>query len=121
MENRDPIRTGTSEQPMGDWAKSEGRDITDRGRQRYDEGKQGAKNYASEAQEYAQGAVKRTQEYVGNTVQQARDKITEYREGGLERVTHDMAEYTRQAPMTALMIAAGAGLLLGLLTAASRR
>jgi ElaB/YqjD/DUF883 family membrane-anchored ribosome-binding protein len=121
VENRDPIRSGTSQQPMGDWGKSEGRDIAEGSRQRYEEGKQGARNDASESQEYVQGAVQRTQEYVEDTVQKARDKMTEYREAGLERVKHDMAEYTRQEPMIALMIAAGAGLLLGLLASAGRR
>jgi ElaB/YqjD/DUF883 family membrane-anchored ribosome-binding protein len=121
VENRDPIVSGTREQPIGDWGKSEGRDIADRSRQRDEEAKQGAKNYASESQEYVQGALQRTQEYVEDTVQKARDKMTEYREAGLERVKHDMAEYTRQEPMIALMIAAGAGLLLGLLASAGRR
>ncbi len=47
--------------------------------------------------------------------------MAEYREGGVERVKQDMVHYTRREPMIALLIAAGAGLLLGWLTAVGRR
>ena len=128
----DPIRTGTrgagSEQPMGDWAKSEVRDLADATRQRFDEAKHDAKDYAAEAKEYVQGAVQQTREYVEGAreyvegaVQQARDKMTEYGKGGFEKMKHDVAGYTREQPMTALLIAAGAGLVLGWLSVAGRR
>ena len=97
-------------------------------RQRVDEVKDDAKDYAAEAKEYVQGAVQHTKEYVEGArdyvegaVQQARDKMSAYREGGVDRVKHDLVGYTREQPMTALLIAAGAGLLLGWLSAAGRR
>ena len=137
MDNQDPGRSGTGQHPMRDWTKPTPEDTTDRdrqrsGEQRYGEAQQAARTYGSEAQEHVQGAVQQTREhlqgavqqtreYVEDTVQQARDKMAEYREGGVERVKQDMVHYTRQEPMIALLIAAGAGLLLGWLTAVGRR
>ena len=126
----DRVRKGTSagEPPMGEWTKSGARDLGDTARERMHEAKQETKDYATEAKEYVQGAVEQTKEYVegareyvGDAVQQARDKMSEYREGGMEKVRHDVVGYTRAQPMTALLIAAGAGLVLGWLSAASRR
>ena len=90
--------------------------------------KQEAKHYAAErgstprapceqTREYVQGA----KDYVEDAVQQARDKVTEYRDGGFEKMKHDLAGYTREQPMTALLIATGAGLVLGWLSAIGRR
>ncbi len=125
MEER--IRRET-EQPIGEWARSEARDITDTARQRVHEAARGTQDYATEAKEYVQGAVRQTKdyvagarEYVEDTVQQTRDKISEYSEGGIDRVKRDVTGYTREQPMTALLIAAGAGLVLGWLSAAGRR
>ena len=119
-------------QSRGGWTDSEARDLADAARQRghevKHEVKQEVKQYAAEAKEYAQDAVEQTREYVQgareyveDTVQQARDKVTEYREGGFEKVKHDLAGYTREQPMTALLIATGAGLVLGWLSAIGRR
>lgn len=128
MEDR--VRTGNSveDQPMGEWAKSEVRDLADAARQRVEETRREAKDYASEARDYVQGAVTQTKEYVEgargyveDAVQQARDKMTEYREGGMEKVRRDVVGYTRDQPMAALLIAAGAGLVLGWLSAVGRR
>jgi ElaB/YqjD/DUF883 family membrane-anchored ribosome-binding protein len=92
------------------------------------EAKREVQDYTAEAKEYVQGAVQQTREYVenareyvGDAVQQARDKVAEYRDGGVEKMRHDLAGYTREQPMTALLIAAGAGLVLGWLSAAGRR
>jgi hypothetical protein len=117
---------------MGGWTESESRDLADAARQRGREAKnyaaETAKGYAAEAKDYAQGAVDQTREYVQGArdyvegaVQQARDKVTEYRDGGFERMKHDLAGYTREQPMTALLIATGAGLVLGWLSAMGRR
>jgi ElaB/YqjD/DUF883 family membrane-anchored ribosome-binding protein len=123
MENRDRIHSGTGvgEQPVGDWAKSGAGDVADATRQRFDKAKDTAKDYASAAKEYVQGAIQQTREHVEATVQQAGDKMTDYREGELKKVKQDLAGYTREQPMTALLIAAGAGLVLGWLSAAARR
>jgi ElaB/YqjD/DUF883 family membrane-anchored ribosome-binding protein len=109
---------------MGEWARSEAYDLADAARQ----GEHGTKSYAAEAKEYVQGTVQQTREYVegakeyvGHAVDQARDKMTEYREGGFEKMKHDVTDYTREQPMTALLIAAGAGLMLGWLSAVGRR
>jgi ElaB/YqjD/DUF883 family membrane-anchored ribosome-binding protein len=124
MDNRmeDRVRRGAEESKT--WAESEARDFADAARQRMHD----AKSYTTEAKEYAQGAVEQTREYVQGArdyvegaVQQARDKMTEYREGGFERMKNDVADYTREQPMTALLIATGAGLVLGWLSAAGRR
>lgn len=117
-----------TEQPIGEWARSEARDVSDAARQRMSETTRAAKDYTAEAKEYVQDAARQTKdyvagarEYVEDTVQQARDKMSEYSEGGIERVKQDVTGYTREQPMTALLIAAGAGLVLGWLSAAGRR
>ena len=124
------LRRGTAatEQPMGEWARSEAHDFADAARQGVHEAKHEVKNYTVEAKEYIQGAVHQTRqyvegarEYVEGAVHQARDKMTEYRNGGFEKMKHDVAGYTREQPMTALLIAAGAGVMLGWLSAAGRR
>jgi ElaB/YqjD/DUF883 family membrane-anchored ribosome-binding protein len=128
MEDR--VRQGTSagDPPMGEWTRSGARDLGDTAHERMHDAKHETKGYATEAKEYVQGAVEQTKEYVdgareyvGDTVQQARDKMSEYREGGMEKVRHDVAGYTREQPITALLIAAGAGLVLGWLSAVGRR
>ena len=128
MEDR--VRRGhlVTDEPVAEWAKSEMRDLADTARQGVHGAKVDAKEYVAEAKEYVQGAVQQTKEYVegareyiGDAVQQARDKVSEYRDGGMERMRHDVMGYTREQPMTALLIAAGAGLVLGWLSAAGRR
>ena len=127
MEDR--MRRGnTAAEPVAEWARSEARDFADTARQRVEEVKSDAKEYAAGAKEYVQGAVQHTKEYVEGArdyvegaVQQARDKMSAYREGGVDRVKNDLVGYTREQPMTALLIAAGAGLVLGWLSAAGRR
>src|SRR5262245_46085796 len=123
MENRDRVHSGPgSEHAMGGgWTGSETSELGQATRQHIDAAKQGAKDYASEAKDYIQGAVHQTRAHVEGTVQQARDKVTEYRDGGFEKMKDDVAWYTREQPMTALLIAAGAGLVVGWLSAASRR
>jgi len=124
MEDR--VRSGgtVGEQPTSEWVRSEARDLADAARERM----LGAREHAGEAKDNLQGAVQQTKEYIAGargyvegTVQQARGKMTEYREGGIEKVRHDVTGYTRAQPMTALIIAAGAGLVLGWLSAAGRR
>jgi ElaB/YqjD/DUF883 family membrane-anchored ribosome-binding protein len=128
MEDRVRAGMSTENQPVGEWAKSEARDLADAARQRTHDVRRDAKDYAAEAREYVQGAVQQTKDYVEgargyveDTVQQARDKMTEYREGGMEKVRHDLVGYTREQQVTALLIAAAAGLVLGWLSAAGRR
>lgn len=119
---------GTAEESMGEWAKSEARDVADATRERAQESGRELKNYAAEAKAYVQDTIQQTKgyvdgarEYLGDAVEQARDKVAEYRDGGMEKVRHDVVGYTRQQPVTALIIAAGAGLVFGWLSAAGRR
>jgi len=121
MEDRVNRGPAAGDQPIGEWARSEAHDLVDAARQRMP-------GHVGEAKEYVQGAVQQTREYVEEArdylegaVQQTRDKMAEYREGGFEKVKHDMAAYTREQPMTALLIAAGAGLVVGWLSAVGRR
>ncbi len=76
-----------------------------------------ARSFVSSAKEQAQQAA----DYVQEAVQQTRERVAEYTEGGFERFKTDALEYTRQQPMNALLIAAGIGLLIGWLTALGRR
>jgi ElaB/YqjD/DUF883 family membrane-anchored ribosome-binding protein len=69
-----------------------------------------ARNQATEAAEYVQGAM-----------QQTREKVAEYREGGFDKIRDDAVAYTRRDPVSALLIAAGVGLVIGWLTALGRR
>ena len=124
MDERVQRNQTAGEQPLGEWTRSETRDLADAAHPRMYEAKRDAKDYAAEARDYVQGAVQQTKEYVESAreyVGQARDKMAEYREGGVEKVRHDLVGYTREQPMTALLLAAGAGLVLGWLSAAGRR
>jgi ElaB/YqjD/DUF883 family membrane-anchored ribosome-binding protein len=119
MEHRDRGRTG-SEQPWSDWAKSEARDLGEAA-PHLDEVKREAKDYVAGARDYVQGAVEQTREFVTDAVHGAGDRMAEYREGGMPKVREDLVRYTKEQPVTALLIAAGAGLILGWLTAVGRR
>jgi ElaB/YqjD/DUF883 family membrane-anchored ribosome-binding protein len=45
----------------------------------------------------------------------AREKLAGYREGGLDQVSEDVVDYARRQPVTAILISAGVGLLIGML------
>jgi ElaB/YqjD/DUF883 family membrane-anchored ribosome-binding protein len=59
--------------------------------------------------------------FVKDAVEKTRQKVAEYRERGVEKVTQDVTEYTRSQPVPALLIAAGIGMVLGMLLGLSRR
>jgi len=125
MEDRVRRSGGATEASMSDWAQSEARDISDAARRRAQETGREIHEYATEAKEYVQDTIQQTKayvdgarEYLGDAVQQARDKVAEYRDGGMEKMRHDVVGYTREQPMLALVIAAGVGLMLGWLSAA---
>jgi ElaB/YqjD/DUF883 family membrane-anchored ribosome-binding protein len=84
------------------------RQATERGWQYYEAAKQ-------RTRETAQGAVEQAREYVDDAVQRVSDKMTDYREGGFEKIRADITTYTKREPVLALLIAAGVGILLGLL------
>ena len=123
MDDRDrsTYNPTAADRPATGWSMSEARDVADAARQRVSQVSRDTREMAAEAKEYVQDAVHQTRQYVGDAVQQARDKVAQYGEGGFDRVKDDVVGYTRQQPMTALLIAASAGLVLGWLSAAGRR
>ena len=64
--------------------------------------------------------VERAGVLVKDAVDKTREKVAEYRDKGLEQVSQDVAEYTRSQPVPALLIAAGVGLVLGMLLGRGR-
>jgi ElaB/YqjD/DUF883 family membrane-anchored ribosome-binding protein len=50
-----------------------------------------------------------------------KDKMTAYGDGGIEQVSQDIVGYTQSQPMTALLIATGVGLVVGMLLILGRR
>jgi ElaB/YqjD/DUF883 family membrane-anchored ribosome-binding protein len=88
----------------------------------------GGREGLEKAGAYAQSALDQTREtvsqatgYVQDAVGQARVKMAGYGQAGLDRVKGDVVDYTRQQPVTALLIAAGAGLVLGMMAGIARR
>ena len=51
----------------------------------------------------------------------ARDTVASYREGGIAQVSDDVLEYVRRQPLSALLIATGVGLLVGMILGPGRR
>lgn len=58
---------------------------------------------------------------VKDVAERARDMVASYREGGVGQVSDDILEYARRQPVTALLIAAGVGLLVGMILGPGRR
>ena len=50
-----------------------------------------------------------------------KEKVADYREGGIEQISEDIVGYTRTEPMTALIIATGVGLVVGMLLILARK
>lgn len=85
---------------------------------------QGERSVADQARGVVQSAregLGQAGEYLNDTVQKTQQAVNRYRDGGVDQMKQDVVEYTRQQPMTALMIATGAGLLLGMLMAVGRK
>ena len=61
----------------------------------------------------------------GDRVKDAADKtlkaLAGYREGGVEQLSEDIVEYVRSQPMTALLIATGVGIFVGMLLVLGRK
>jgi ElaB/YqjD/DUF883 family membrane-anchored ribosome-binding protein len=50
-----------------------------------------------------------------------RDTMAGYRDGGVEQLSEDIVEYVRSQPMTALLIATGVGVFVGMLLVLGRK
>ncbi|HKX05366.1 MAG TPA: hypothetical protein VJX71_22925 [Methylomirabilota bacterium] len=68
-----------------------------------------------------QAGFERAGAIVKDVVERARDTVGSYREGGVGQVSDDILEYVRRQPVTALLIAAGVGLLVGMILGPGRR
>ena len=58
---------------------------------------------------------------VKDVAERARDTVASYREGGVAQVSDDILEYARRQPVTALLIATGVGLLVGMMLGPGRK
>lgn len=58
---------------------------------------------------------------VKDAIDKTREKVTEYREQGMVDVTRKVTGYTRNQPVSALLVAFGVGMLVGILLPVSRR
>ena len=71
------------------------------------------------------GAVGKAVETAGglavDAFEKTRGKVAEYRDKGFEQVSQEVAEYTRSQPVPALLIAAGVGMVVGMLLGLRRR
>jgi|RhiMetdeSRZDD1v2_1073273.scaffolds.fasta_scaffold178613_5 ElaB/YqjD/DUF883 family membrane-anchored ribosome-binding protein len=68
-----------------------------------------------------QAGFQRAGAIVKDVAERARDTVASYREGGVGQVSDDILEYARRQPVTALLIAAGVGLLVGMILGPGRR
>jgi ElaB/YqjD/DUF883 family membrane-anchored ribosome-binding protein len=68
-----------------------------------------------------QAGFERTGAIVKDVAERARDTVASYREGGVAQVSDDILEYARRQPVTALLIATGVGLLVGMILGPGRR
>jgi ElaB/YqjD/DUF883 family membrane-anchored ribosome-binding protein len=59
--------------------------------------------------------------FVKDAVDKTRDRVAEYRDKGMEQLSQEVVEYARKQPATALLIATGVGMVLGMLLARGRR
>jgi ElaB/YqjD/DUF883 family membrane-anchored ribosome-binding protein len=68
-----------------------------------------------------QAGFERAGAIVKDVAERAGDTVASYREGGVGQVSDDILEYARRQPVTALLIATGVGLLVGMILGPGRR
>jgi len=68
-----------------------------------------------------QAGFERAGAIVKDVAERARDTVASYREGGVAQVSDDILEYARRQPVTALLIATGVGLLVGMMLGPGRK
>ena len=84
---------------VGDWTREAARDLTEKGRE----------------------SVEQSSGYLREVLERARATLSEYRDGGMDRARQDIVRSVREQPLAAMMLAIGAGLLIGWLTTLRRR
>lgn len=68
-----------------------------------------------------QAGFERAGAIVKDVAERARDTVASYRQGGVGQVSDDILEYARRQPVTALLIATGVGVLVGMILGPGRR
>jgi ElaB/YqjD/DUF883 family membrane-anchored ribosome-binding protein len=71
--------------------------------------------------ETVKAGLDRTGALAKDAADKTRDTLAGYRDGGVEQVLEDIAEYVRSQPITALLAATGVGILIGIVLAAGRK
>ncbi len=68
----------------------------------------------------AREGMEQAGEYINETMAKTQEAVNRYREGGVEQVKQDVVGYTREQPMTALIVASAVGIVVGMLMAMGR-
>ena len=71
--------------------------------------------------ETVKAGVDRTGDLTQGTADKTLDALAKYRDGGVEQIAEDIVEYVRSQPMTALFIATGVGIFVGMLLVLVRK
>ena len=58
---------------------------------------------------------------IKDAADKTRDTLAGYRDGGVEQIAEDIVKYVRSQPMTALLIATGVGVFVGMLLVLGRK
>jgi ElaB/YqjD/DUF883 family membrane-anchored ribosome-binding protein len=71
--------------------------------------------------ETVKASVDRAGDLVKDAADRTLDALASYRDGGVEQLSDDIVEYVRSQPMTALLIATGVGVFVGMLLVLVRK
>jgi ElaB/YqjD/DUF883 family membrane-anchored ribosome-binding protein len=71
--------------------------------------------------ETVKASVDRAGGFVKDAADKTRDTLADHLDGGVEQLSEDIVKYVRSQPMTALLIAAGVGLFVGMTLVRGRR
>lgn len=69
----------------------------------------------------AKAGLERVRGGVRDAVDKSRVKIAAYRQGGIEQLSEDIVESTRNRPLTTLLLATGIGLVAGIWLGSGRK
>lgn len=71
--------------------------------------------------ETVQAGLDRAAALAKDAADKTRDTLAGYCEGGVEQLSEDIVEFVRSRPMTALLIATGVGIFVGMLLVLDRK